>query len=302
MTHDVAAIFLANDIAETIFPDNSLIRLSIDDSQFVYGKKVQIPQSGAIPTVTKNRTVYPLPVARRVDTLLEYDIDEYSTDQTQVGWTEQMVAPYGKTDSVIRDHKGVLETSTTTGVLHNWSPTDVLKIVRTTGAARPASAPLATGTRKEAVRQDIINLSLKMDLDEIPQEGRKLAMGAQMFHDLLKDTNLLNMFLMGQALQAKANLQELLGFEIIRRSGVLRYTSALARKDYNVVGVATDHSGSLAWHPNFVRAAIKGVEVFLNPRQAAYQADMLSALSLVGSSKRYANGLGVYALVEDVAV
>ena len=82
MTQDVARIFLANDIAENIFPENSFIRRAIDDSQFIFGKKVQLPQSGGVPNVVKNRTVYPIPLTKRADTLTEYDIDEYSTDGT----------------------------------------------------------------------------------------------------------------------------------------------------------------------------------------------------------------------------
>jgi hypothetical protein len=300
MTHDVARIILASDIAESIFPDNSIIRMAINDDAFIYGKKVQLPQAGGVPTVTKNRTTYPLPVAKRVDTLKEYDIDEYSTDASHIGWTEKMVAPYGKTDSLVRDHKGILETSTTEGVLFNWAPA-ASKVIRTTGAARVASAASATGTRKKLTRQDIINIRVRMQKDNVPAQGRKLALNAEMFGDLLEDTNLLNLFLMGQALQATAELQRLLGFDIVERSTILRYSSALNPRDWNTAGAATDHSGALAWHPNFVRSAITGVKVFLNPDQAAYQGDIMSALALVGASQRYANGLGVYAIVEDVA-
>jgi hypothetical protein len=301
MTHDVARIILASDIAESIFPDNSIIRMAINDDAFIYGKKVQLPQAGGVPTVTKNRTTYPLPVAKRADTLKDYDIDEYSTDASHIGWTEKMVATYGKTDSVIRDHKGVLETSTTEGVLFNWAPTGAGKIIRTTGGNRAASATTATGNRKKLTREDIIAIRVRMNKDNIPTAGRKLALNAEMFGDLLEDTNLLNLYLMGQALQATAELQRLFGFDIVERSTVLRYAAGLTARDWNVAGAATDHSGALAWHPSFVRSAISGVKVFLNPDQAAYQGDIMSALALVGASQRYATGLGVYAIVEDVA-
>lgn len=300
MTHDVARIIMASDIAEAIFPDNSLIRMAISDDAFIYGKKVQLPQAGAVPTVTKNRTAYPLAVEKRVDTLKEYDIDEYSTSVSHIGWTEKMVATYGKTDSVIRDHKGILETGTTEGVLFNWAPV-AGKIVRTTGEGRAASATTATGNRKRLTREDIIAIRVRMNKDNVPVQGRKLALNAEMFGDLLQDTNLLNLYLMGQALQATAELQRLFGFDIVERSTVLRYSAALAARDWNIAGAATDHSGALAWHPNFVRSAISGVKVFLNPDQAAYQGDIMSALALVGASQRYATGLGVYAIVEDVA-
>ncbi len=299
MTYDVARIFLANDIAESIFPDNSFIYKSIDDAAFIKGKKVDLGQAGTIPTVVKNRTTYPLPVAKRVDTIITYDIDEYSTDAAQISWTEALVAPYGKSQSIIRDHNGVLETASAEGVLFKWAPTSAGNIVRTTGSLRPASAPAATGTRKAMTRQDIINMKLKMDKDNIPQKGRVLMVGADMFADLLADTNLLNMYLMGQALQATAELNKLFNFEIYERSQACRYTTGLAPRDYGVAGAATDHSGALAWHPNFVRKAFNGVKVFLNPDQAAYQGDILSALTLVGASKRYTNGLGVYAIVEE---
>jgi hypothetical protein len=301
MTHDVARIFLANDIAETIFPDNSFIRRAINDDAFIKGKKIDLGQGGAIPTVVVNRTTYPLPVSKRADTLLSYDIDEYSTDATHISWTEKLVAPYGKTQSVTRDHVGVLETSTAEGVLFKWSPSGAARVVRTTGVARPASATGATGNRKTTVRQDLINIKARMDRDDIPKMGRVLMLNSDMFNDLLADTNLLNMFLMGQALQATAELSRLFGFEILDRSQAIRYSAALAPKNYGVAGAATDCAGALAWHPNFVRSAISGVQVFMNSDQAAYQGDILSALALVGASPRYTNGKGVYALVEDAA-
>ena len=298
MTPQVAAIILANDIAEAIFPDNSFIRKAINDDAFIMGKKVQLPQSGALPNVTKNRTAYPITVAQRGDTLVEYDIDEYSTDATHLQYTEGLVAPYNKASSIIRDHTEQLNTRLTESVAFNWSPTAAGNIVRTSGIDRPAIAPGATGTRKKIKREDIIGLRRLMDKADIPQQGRCLLVNAEMFNDLLEDTNLLTMFLMGQALQATAELSKLFGFEVNMRSSALRYSTALAPKDFGAANVATDNAGCLAWHPSFVRSAVGGVKAFITPEQAVYQGDLFSALALVGSKWRYTDGRGVYALVE----
>ena len=58
-TSDIRKEVWVSDIAENIFPDNSAIGQSLDDSQYLDGHTVHLPQAGGVPSVTKNRTTLP---------------------------------------------------------------------------------------------------------------------------------------------------------------------------------------------------------------------------------------------------
>ncbi len=304
MTVREARIILAADIARNIFPNNSFMRRAINDDAFIVGSSVKLPQSGAIPTAKRNRSTYPVSVVTRQDTVTSYDIDEYSTDASHIKYSDKIAATYDMSGNTTGDHSNVLMTKQAEGVAYNWSPTASTNIIRTTGAARVAIAKSATGNRKMIEGKNVLALKRKMDNDEIPEDGRILLLNSEMLNDLLAENDLLGTWELGQRLKALGALQQLYNFEIMMRSSVLRYTSSLGRVDLSADAptlAATDHAGSLAWHPSFVRSAIAGVKTFIKLDDPVYQGDLFSAISYVGASVRYENRRGVYAIVEDSA-
>lgn len=302
MTVREARIILAADIARNIFPQNSFIRRAINDDAFIVGSNVKLPQSGAIPASKRNRSTYPVPVVLRQDTVIEYNIDEYSTDASHIKYTDKLAATYDMSGNTTSDHAMVLMTKQAEGVAYNWAPSAAGNIVRTTGADRAAIAKNATGTRKTIQGVNILALKRKMDNADIPEEGRILLLPSDMLNDLLAENDLLGSWELGQRLKALGALQQLYNFEIMMRSSALRYTTGLVRVDTAAdtpTLAATDHAGALAWHPQFVRSAVAGVKTFIDLDNPVYQGDLFSAISYLGASVRYEDRRGVYGIVEQ---
>lgn len=93
----------ARTIIEGLYPDDSFMTKSIDDSQYVYlGKKVHVPQAGAAPNVEKNRTSLPATAKKREDTDLEYEIAEFTTDPVYIPNADNYELSFSKRESVVR--------------------------------------------------------------------------------------------------------------------------------------------------------------------------------------------------------
>ena len=66
-----------HDIVEGFVPDDSFLAKSVDHSEYVDNKTVHVPQAGAEPNTTKNRSVFPATIKTRTDGELTYDLDIY---------------------------------------------------------------------------------------------------------------------------------------------------------------------------------------------------------------------------------
>jgi hypothetical protein len=302
MTVREARIILAADIASNLFPDNSFVNKAINDDAFATASKVELPQAGALPTAEVDRETYPLPVTTRQDIVKEYGISEISTSVTRLAFKDILAANYNMAGEVVSDHTMVLETKASENVAFKWAGVGDT-IIRTTGEARKAILATSTGNRAKIVRNDVLNVKRKMDMQDIPQENRQALFSAEMLNDLLEDANLMGIWELGERLRALGELSKLLGFEVNMRSTLLRYNNQLA--PINMGGktpviTATDHAASIFWHPRFVRKAFKGVKVFMTLDDASYQGDLYSAVAYTGASTRYIDGRGVYSIVEGV--
>jgi hypothetical protein len=300
MTVREARVIMASDIAKNLFPNNGFFRMAINDDDKATASKVILPQAGGVPNAVVNRTTYPLPVVTRQDTVTEYSINEISTDVTRIAYKDMLAANYSMSLEVVDDHSGVLQTKAFEDIAFRWSATGD-RVVRTDGTSRSAIAASATGNRLKATGNNVLGIKRKMDADEIPEDGRIALLNSEMLNDLLEDHNLLGQWQAGERMIVLGKLEEIWGFKVFMRSTLLRYNNAGAAINLgaqNPVLSATDDAGSLFWHPRFTRSAFYGVKTFIDLDDPSYQADLFSALVLCGGSKRYADGRGVYSLVE----
>lgn len=291
------------DIAANIFPTNSFIVRSKDDSMYVENKKVHLPQSGTQPTVVKGRTTFPATASKRTDITLEYNVDAYSTDPMHLEETDEIEVSYDKRQSIISDHTDVLNTTIADWMLVNWAPTVASRIFRTSGDARPAGAPSATGNRKKVTLQDFLDAKRKLDKDDVPSEGRVVVIPADMYNDLLALDAIISADKLGNAALPSGVVGRIFGFDIYIRSRVLVFNNAATPvvKDPEVAGAATDNEAALFYHPNFVRRALGAVKLFSKEDDPQYYGDVFSAMVRAGGSKARIDSKGVVLLVESAA-
>lgn len=291
----------ARDIANNIFPDNSFLLQSKDDTAWVIeGKKAHLPQAGASPSVELNRNTFPAVAAQRVDTTIEYDLDEFTTSPTHIRDTDEVETSYEKRMSVLEDHLGSLDTAISYVVASRWAPTLSGRILRTTGADRTAMAPSATGTRKKITVADFQNAKRILDKDDVPQEDRFVLLPSEMYNDLLEIDAILTSDKMGTANLASGAVGRLLGFQIYVRSNALIYNNAAtpAVKAYASAGAGTDNAAALFWQKQHVRRAKGSVNVYSDENNPQFYGSIFSTASRAGGSKTYTTSKGTVVLVE----
>jgi len=287
-------------IVGRFWKDNGFLKFAYSDSDKVQsGRIVHIPQVGAKPTGTKNRTVFPAVAVRRTDGDVLYALDEYSTDPTHIPNIDAIHLSYNKQDSVLGEHMQVINELVADDMLIKWGTNAT--IVRTTGAA---VAPITgqTGNRKGMGHQDLKKLMIRFNVDNLPKDGRYAMIDDNMFeffYDSLSDTNAKDFSRFADA--ENGVVGKLHGFNIMTRSAVLASSNADAIKALGSSLAATDNLASLAWHKNSVAFAIGDTKLFQDKDSALYYGDVHSALVMAGGRVRRQDGKGIYVLAQDAS-
>lgn len=289
-------------IIEKFRKDNSFMFLSKDDSAYVLnGAVVHIPQAGADPAIVKNRNAFPAAAVRRTDTDVTYTLDNYSTDPTHLPFAELETLSYDKLDSVLGSHVSALSELIADDLLIKWSPESTQMVPTTGGSGALTQAAVAgqVGTRKALHHKDIQSAMIRMNIDNIPKQGRVLLIDDNMygaFYDSLTDTQV-NSF--QQLADNRTGLVgRIHGFDVYTRSSVLAYTSGNVVKALGAALAATDNLASLAWHPNCVTRAVGEMKPFQDKDNPLYYGDLYSMLVRMGGRKERNDKLGVYAIVQ----
>jgi hypothetical protein len=295
----------ATDIAENVYPDNSFLSQCRDDSEFLEGKRVHLPQAGAAPAVQKNRTQLPAAATKRNDDVADYDVDEYTTDPVVLQLTEEIEASYPKRQSVLFDHIQTLTNQIAGGAAFAWSPTAATNIIRTTGNLRDPYKSFQAGQRRAVAKKDFINAARLLNRMDVPQNGRVCLVDADLVADLMDIPEFTQAQMIGQANLVNGSIGRLLGFDIYVRSATTLFTNAATpvKKDVVVANAATDNASILFWHPSFVRFAKGtttngGIQIFEQANAPGYYGDVFSAMVRAGGRIARTDQRGVVSLVE----
>ncbi|MDJ0363578.1 phage capsid protein [Hymenobacter sp. H14-R3] len=295
------------DIAENVFPDNTFLSQCRDDSEFLSGKTVHLPQAGTTPNTEKNRQTLPATAQKRTDTIVDYDVDELTTDPVVLQMTEAIEASYPKRQSILHDHVEKLATDAADIASYVWTPSLAKNIVPTTGDARPANKEFQTGNRKAMTKKDILTAQRLLNNQNVPQVGRCCLIDSDMLMDLLLIPEFTQAYAIGQnSTVMDGTIARLFGFKFYVRSETTLFTGAGAKKSPDVAKAVTDNVSALFWHPSFVRFAKGsttngGIQVFEDAANPLYYGDVFSALLRVGGTTAYANQRGVVAVYEAPA-
>lgn len=289
-------------IDENFYPDNSFASKSIDDSTFVSYKTVHIPNAGTPSGVEINRTKKPASVSQRTDNELTYDMDELTTNPIYIPNIDTVELSYDKRNSVLCNDRQQLQKVAAQNLLYRWAKG--ANTLSTSGAAREAhTSETATGNRKKFTKAVVMKAMVKMNVDDVPTEGRYMLLDAVQYADLLDDLTDKEL----SAFQALANVSkgvmgQLYGFSIMQRSKVLR-----VKADGSTVikwedeGEATELAAGLAWQQQCVSRALGDVKMFSNEDDPQYYGDIYSFLVRVGGSPRRYDKKGVYLITEGAA-
>lgn len=297
------------DIKEKLFPDNSWMAQSVDESAWSDGKKVHRPNAGALPAVTRNRSSYPAVAVPRTDIDNEYSLDEFTSDPSHITDIDEIETNYNKRSSVVGSHAKQLNLQCANWLMYHWAATQAANITRTTGAARPAIGANygATGNRKKLEVLNVLAVGRVFDNMDLSEEGRNLLLPADMYNDLveLEWKTLLELQAEGTAVLRDKKLIKLFGFNIWKRGAknLLTYTNASTpvRRAPDAANLATVNVAALAWHNECVARAMGDIKVYEDIDNPLYYGSIFSAMARLGGQVCYTDQTGVAAIVEDAA-
>jgi hypothetical protein len=180
-------------VMENFYREGEFLPRSVDMSGFVDNNKINLAEAGVVPSIIKNNTIYPLPVANRVDTALQLELDYYDTEGTLIANAEQKQYAYKKLQSVTYNHQKALRQYFSDLSAINWTPsenvdgaTPVFGTQSTTAVTDIKGKP-----RFGFSIADITKMTSLFDYYKFPKQGRVCVLHPQHWAELNNQNALL---------------------------------------------------------------------------------------------------------------
>ena len=254
-------------IVEKLFADDTFASRAQNHSAFSDGKKVHVPNAGALPAVTVDNTTYPVSHSERTDTDLNYDLHKYEIGPVRVGSIDDVQLSYDKRSSVLAGVRNALTEQVHTDVLTGW-------VAACSAAANKA---VAATFGKAAV----LAIKLAFDKKDIPQNGRCIVLTPEAYNELLDELSDAEQFAFSaSANSANGTVGKYLGFDFYMRS--------------TIDTAASNKTTAFAWQQDCVSVALGNVDVIDNPRRVEYFGDIIGATVLAGGSYVRSDKAGIF--------
>lgn len=297
--------FWSDVIMRNLYPDDSFITKSYDESKYVIGGAVvHVPQAGAKVGVTKNLSSLPQTVVQRTDTDVTYALDVYDTAPQLITNAEGLEVSYNKAMEVVGEQQETLVEVVSDNLLYNWVVNvPSTKILRTLGASTTGSlAPSATGTRLKLIKEDLKRASALMNKDNVPRGNRYALIPSDMYQELLEDTDLIKRdgVAGGEVDLRNGILMKLYGFNIMERATTTLFTNAATpvAKLPTASAATTDNQTVVCWDMNSVTRAQGAIKSFEHLNSPTYKGDIFAQQVKMGGRARRADGKGVVLIIQ----
>lgn len=290
-------------VVEQFFAKNAFLNYAADASEFVMdGKIVYIPQAGDPSAVEINRTQLPAAIEKRTDDFIFYALDEFTTNPRLLTRTEGKWLSYNKLDSMVRTDFANMREWLAKMILYRWAENIAsARKYKTTGTTtHTATAPGATGSRKNLIVDDFQLMQAAFDAEDVPEESRYALIESNCYGQLMKSMTEAQRYAFkdGMDLQ-KGVVGELYGFNIIKRSKVLVADSSDGLKHPTAAAATGDNVANLFWQMDSVEKAIGDLELLDDKGNPVFYGDIHSIISYAGGRATRKDGKGVALLLAD---
>lgn len=228
----------------------------------VKNNTIHLVDVGVDPNVLVNNTTYPITNALRTDADIALTLDKLDTENTRITKDELYNLPYDKPGSIIQDHRLALEDKSAMKSAHSLTPagdTAGTPIIPCTGALDGRAV-----SRKMITENDIILAKEKLDLLDIPTEGRILVLNTEHYNDLLKlNQDFANKY---KNIEAGKILPNWYGFQIHQYNRVPVFSKAASvftKKAFGAASTpATEYKASFFYYAPRAVQAVGTAEMF----------------------------------------
>jgi hypothetical protein len=294
--------YFTTEIQPKLFPSNSFLNRALDDDAFVNNNTVELAHSGTLPDAPVDRAVLPAAIVSRTDVPTNYQLEELTTDPVKIGYSEEVTINYAKRQSILDQKAEIINKKAANRILYKWAA-GAANFIPTVGAARNATGPAQTGTRKRLTLDAFYEVKERFHKDDIILEnqavnGIALLTPAQM-SDLLRLDEVKDALRYGSANLPEGVVGRLLGFDLMVRSSVLALNAADALKAEGAAGATTDQDAAFFWSPSFVRRAKGAIVPFIDLDKPEYYGSLFSMLVRIGGIPARNDNKGTYIVFED---
>jgi hypothetical protein len=276
-----------------------LKNFALDLSEYAEGASIHVPVAGAT-SILKNNTSWPLTASERADTLVDIALNTYHWTPIIVKKADKVQLSYDKMASLYNSLNGGLGERLLIESLISMYHYTTGQFVQTTGAAYPAHATGATGTRKGLTGADVRAAAALLDKQKVPIADRYLIVDSIMFWQLVDDLSY-NADRVDVVNGLPAITTPLYGFTIVSVPQVAYVTSAGAVRAYGNAGAATDNAVALAVQKGLVGFGMSEIEIFVDEGNPLYQGDILSGWVLHGAGYLRTDKAGVVPIIQAAA-
>ncbi len=273
---------------------------AVNHDSYSDGKAVQIPISGAKPTIKKNRSSYPISVTERTDTTRGYDLDKYDAGAILVPEDDKRELSYDKAKSIMSEYMDILNENMGFEGAYNWSPSQAARIISTTGSGIAANPAASVLTRKAIKLADLAKVAALLANDKAYKLGKMWCLiPADMYWSMLTDNpEMLDSNYMSTANLPKGVISQIYGFNMIITPVTTIYSNSDVKNAVGASTLTTDNWSALFWNEDFVCRAKGNIKVFLDKDSATYQGDIYSAYVRFNAVQMRNSGVGTAVLVQ----
>lgn len=258
-------------LMEGFYPNRSFLTRSVDMTAMVEYNKINLAEAGVAPDVLVDNTDYPIETAQRDDIPLELPLHTFDTKNTVVRNVEAMELAYDKMESVVRQHRNVLQAKTAAYAANSWAPQqqkDLTPVMATsgTGKNRQGLTPLSF--------DDVLVMDAWFRSQDIDPSTMVAVLNPYHLADLMaEDMKLYKEMLAGN---------KLFGFDLYTFSQLPYYNATTGQKvAFGTSAADTDTQCSLFYCANEVMRADGDIEVFARYKDPEQRGD------LIGFQKRF---------------
>ena len=258
-------------LMEGFYPNRSFLTRSVDMTAMVEYNKINLAEAGVAPDVLVDNTDYPIETAQRDDIPLELPLHTFDTKNTVVRNVEAMELAYDKMESVVRQHRNVLQAKTAAYAANSWAPQqqkDLTPVMATsgTGKNRQGLTPLSS--------DDVLAMDAWFRSKDIDPSTMVAVLNPYHLADLMaEDMKLYKEMLAGN---------KLFGFDLYTFSQLPYYNATTGQKvAFGTSAADPDTQCSLFYCANEVMRADGDIEVFARYKDPEQRGD------LIGFQKRF---------------
>jgi len=291
-----------SEIQENLFKGLEAISVAAtNDSAYVNGTTVHIPNAGTAASVTKGNSTYPVAISSRADNDNSYSLTNYEIGPLHLGITEQIQLSYDKEKSLINDLMGGISERVARELMISWYHYTSGAYVETSGTNYAAHATGATGNRKGLAGSDLRRAAGILDKQLVPMSERYLLVDSIMFWQLMDDLeyNADRVGALGNGLQTAPGTPY--GFTVISMPAVVYATTGGTVRAYGNAGAATDKSVALAIQKSCASWSLTDPLMLEGQsNDPAYFGKLLSATMYGGGKYRRYDKYGVVPIIQSI--